>query len=36
MSDTFKTYIEACDQAYANWKTASNTYYITYVKPWVK
>jgi len=34
--DISEQYFDFCDSVYENWKLASQSYYISYIKPYVK
>lgn len=36
MVDVINKYFDICDEVYDNWKLANQTYYTTYVKPFLK
>jgi len=35
-TDIASKYFDFCDSVYENWKLASQSYYISYIKPYVK
>jgi len=36
VSDITEQYFDICDTVYDNWKLASQTYYSTYIKPFIR